>query len=519
MRRHQISKVKMNALRTAFIKGEFRSHLLARELKVSSITTWRYLKEFERIKADYPERLTEMDFYITDPPRTHRETPMYIQLMNHLPQLVSAEQPGTKAKPVWRKFHVLCPEGYTYYPFKTIYYKYVSEQVTAKVPNLIEFISAEDQKRLTTWRHGNNHRRWQIVTTLRAALAGRNITQIADKADCQRKSANDWIKTFKVKGLSGFDLKKRKPDVNVVRRMADRRENLMKLLHQTPKLYGLNRTSWTILALTEVYNLIYPNKPVSYMQLSLSLKQMGYSYKKSRDMLTSQDPDFRKKIAHIQTILHQLKPNEKFFSIDEYGPVGIRLKGGRTLRTDIEGQAIIPEKQKNKGYVICTAALELSTNQVTHFYSLKKNTFEMIKLIDLLKVQYAGQERLYLCWDAVSWHNSKILKTYIEDHNAITLPKIIIAPLPSCTQFLNVIESVFCGLAKAVIHNSDYACLDDCKAAIDQHFETRNNYFSLNPKRAGNKIWGKEQVKAKFSETHVTRNRNSMRGASNKDKN
>jgi len=518
MLRHQIPKSKMNAMRNAFIIGEFRSYLLAKELKLSTITTWRYLKEFERIKAEYPDRLADMDFYIPEPPRPHRETILYQQLMNYLPQLVRAEKPGTKAKPVWKKFKALCPDGYTYDPFKTIYYQYVAEHVTEKPPKLIETISEEDQMVLSKWRHGNDHRRWQIVTTLRAALAGCNVAQIMEKADCERSSASQWIKIYKLQGLAGFELKKRKLNRDVIKRMDSRKENLMKLLHQTPKLYGLNRTSWTILALTKVYNEVYLHQQASYMQLSYTLKQLGYSYKKSRDMLTSQDPNFREKIAHIQRILTKLKPNEKFFSIDEYGPVGIRLKGGRTLRTNIEGQAIIPERQRNKGYVICTAALELSTNQVIHFYSLKKNTFEMIKLIDVLKVQYADQERLYLCWDAVSWHNSKILKTYIEDHNTVNNPKIVIAPLPSCTQFLNVIESVFCGLAKAVIHNSDYACLDDCKAAIDEHFKTRNNYFKLHPKRAGNKIWGKEQVKAKFSETHVTRNRNSMRGASDKDK-
>lgn len=148
-----------------------------------------------------------------------------------------------------------------------------------------------------------------------------------------------------------------------------------------------------------------------------------------------------------------------------------------------------------------------------HFYSLKKNTFEMIKLLDVLIKQYADQERLYLCWDAVSWHNSKILKTYIEDHNKKEGPEIKIAPLPSCTQFLNVIESVFCGLAKAVIHNSDYTSTDECKAAIDLHFTTRNLHFQASPKQAGRKIWGKELVKAHFSETHHTRNRNGMRGA------
>jgi len=173
----------------------------------------------------------------------------------------------------------------------------------------------------------------------------------------------------------------------------------------------------------------------------------------------------------------------------------------------------VPEKQKSKGIIICTAALEPSTNQVTWLYSEKKNTFEMIKLIEMLVAQYPDEETLYLCWDAVSWHNSKILKTYIDDHNKISNPKIKLAPLPSSTQFLNVIKSVFAGLARAFIHNSDYSSTDECKEAISLHFTKRNADFRNNPKRAGRKIWGREVVKARFSELHHTRNRNAMRGA------
>ena len=230
-------------------------------------------------------------------------------------------------------------------------------------------------------------------------------------------------------------------------------------------------------------------------------------------MLTSPDPKFREKIKKIQSILQKLQPNEKFFSIDEYGPVSIKIKGGRTLKHKTESPDIVPQKQKAKGFLICTAALELSTNQVTHFYSLKKNTFEMIKLIDILIEQYHDQDRLYLCWDAVSWHNSHILKNYIEDHNKLKKPEIKVATLPSCTQFLNVIESVFGGLAKAVIHNSDYISVEECKKAIDLHFAKRNEHFKGNPKRAGRKIWGKEIVRARFSENQHCKNKSAMSGA------
>ena len=52
---------------------------------------------------------------------------------------------------------------------------------------------------------------------------------------------------------------------------------------------------------------------------------------------------------------------------------------------------------------------------------------------------------------------------------------------------------------RAVADAAD-ANLGDARAAIDQYFEERNAYFSKNPRRAGNKIWGKEREPAVFSE-------------------
>ena len=99
-----------------------------------------------------------------------------------------------------------------------------------------------------------------------------------------------------------------------------------------------------------------------------------------------------------------------------------------------------------------TAALELSGNQVTHFYSPKTNTAEMIRMMDLLVQKYRDRRKLYLSWDAASWHISKSLHQRVEKHNAAMLgggkgPTVETAPLPAGAQFLNVIESVFSGMA------------------------------------------------------------------------
>jgi hypothetical protein len=511
MRRHQISQDKMDAMRRQFIKGDSRTYQIAKKLGISTVTSWHYMNEFKRIRAAYPARLKDMNFYMPEGPKPHWPTTLYVELMKVLPRLLAAEKPGVKAKSVWRKYLLIYPNGYTYIPFTALFYQWIAENNVPPKPNLLISISKEHLNVFKKWRRSDNHRKWQIATTLIMATQTSVFRRITEKTEATHATITGWLDIYHSKGLAGFELAKHKISPKVAGRMKTRADNLIKLLHEPPKEHGLNRTSWSITGLTAKYGEVYSDK-ISWGQAAYSLKQNGYKFKKSRDTLTSKDPKFREKINQIQRILQRLRPDEKFFSIDEYGPVGIKIKGGRMLKGPDESYNV-PDKQKHKGIVICHAALELSANQVSHFFSKKKNTFETIKMVELLLAQYADQRRIYLSWDNVSWHRSKILMNFIEDHNREKKPEIRLATLPSSTQFLNVIESVFGGLACAVIHNSDYISVAECETAISQHFLVRNQHFKENPKRAGNKIWGKEPVAPKFDEAHNCRNRRSMRGA------
>ena len=101
---------------------------------------------------------------------------------------------------------------------------------------------------------------------------------------------------------------------------------------------------------------------------------------------------------------------------------------------------------------------------------------------------------------------SQSLLSHLEKLNAEARsevrPIIRCAPLPVGSQFLNVIESVFSGMARAIIHNSDYSSVEAAKSAIDRYFEERNAHFFAAPKRAGHKIWGQERASSEFSEGH-----------------
>lgn len=281
------------------------------------------------------------------------------------------------------------------------------------------------------------------------------------------------------------------------------RSAVFSLIHSPPSEHDINRTSWILKDLRNC--LAKQGIVVSEVIISQIARSAGYKWRKAKVVLTSNDPQYREKLRHIQSILSSLGRDERFFSIDEFGPFAVKTKAGRKLVGPDEYPSV-PQFQKSKGWLILTAALELSRNQVTHFYSESKNTDEMIRMLDILLDKHRECRKIYLSWDAASWHISKKLHERVDTVNARAYrlrhktPEVGLAPLPVSAQFLNVIESVFSGMARAIIHNSDYPSVDEAKSAIDRYFSERNDFFEKNPKRAGKKIWGEELVPCEFSE-------------------
>jgi hypothetical protein len=71
--------------------------------------------------------------------------------------------------------------------------------------------------------------------------------------------------------------------------------------------------------------------PIARTNIRKIIKDSGYGYRKARKVLTSNDPNYHEILENITSILHNLGPKEKFFSIDEYGPFAIKIQGGRSL--------------------------------------------------------------------------------------------------------------------------------------------------------------------------------------------
>ena len=347
------------------------------------------------------------------------------------------------------------------------------------------------------------HCRSLIVYTV---LAGEMAASVARDFRVSTKTVLKWIARFRAEGPGGFDDRSSRPHRIARRNLQPGKplsDAVFALLHTPPRDSGFNRTTWR---LADLHSALKAQGVLTTLNnLSAVIKEAGYQWRKARITLTSSDPLYREKVDAIKKVLSELKDDEAFFSIDEFGPFAVKMRGGKALQPPGKVRHV-PQWQKSKGALILTAALELSRNQVIHFYSDRKNSTETRKLIDQLRRQYKGYRRIYLSWDAAPWHSSEQLLDHVEflngwaAHDGALLIEIL--PLPAQAQFLNVIESVFSGMARAVIHNSDYATVGDAQAAITRYFEDRNRSFAIIPRRAGRSIWGQERMPAAFAVTH-----------------
>jgi transposase len=505
----RIDTAKIDLIKQDFIQGQIDSNDLAKKLGICRCTVNKYRREFREMQRLYPRRLKKYGCRM--PMKWYKQLPgpRHDELHKILPALMDEVTTSyVKVGPLWQAYKNLYPDGLSYNIFQKSVFNWRKKTNTCVfIHRRVKDIPAEDRTILNSWYHSNRRDHWAMALVLLGSFEKRPLRDMANQVEKHWTTILTWIEKYKKTGIVNIIHKPEGANQAIRERTKGKEDNILKLLHETPKIHGFNRTSWKIDDMTIAYKQTF-GESIGATTIKYHLNKMGFGFEKSRELLTSPDPKFREKVAHIQDILSNLKETERFFSVDEYGHFSVKLKGGRSICK--KGQRkIIPQLQYSKGFLIVTAALELSKNQVTHFYSRKKDSEEMIKLLDLLIMQYAGTSKIYFSWDKASWHASKKLFARIEEVNKEEFrsvhhtPIVELAPLPASAQFLNVIESVFSGLAKAVIHNSNYESLGECMTAIDRHFQDRNEHFVNNPKRAGNFIWGKEMVKPVFSEINT----------------
>lgn len=352
---------------------------------------------------------------------------------------------------------------------------------------------APDEVLLLKKYKASMHKRYSAKAT--ALLMLNKTTTMAELVRAtgrQPSTIYRWLRLFAKQGINFIEVKLRHPERE--RHIEQRRVRIIDILHTPPAAYNINRTSWNYASIAEVYAALY-SVHISVKTVERAVKASGCTWRRARRVQTSPDPLYREKITKVFETLRALKEDEAFFFIDEAGPYQVKKYGGvalcppGTVRT-------LPERQRSKGKVLLVAALEALSNQVTWRFIENKGSQSTIDIIEDIRLKYSKRSKLYVTWDSLVTHRSLTIDDWIKRINREAGhgigPQIEVVPLPSHAQFLNVIESVFSGMKRAIIANSDYGSKKEMEGAISRHYEERNLYFQETPKRAGHKIWDRE---------------------------
>ena len=358
--------------------------------------------------------------------------------------------------------------------------------------SLARALTKKERKILQEYITGTHRRNHTRALALQMMDQGCYLQEIMFKTKHSRRTIIRWKQRFKDEGLSFIETKIDPPEWQEKRHKEKIR--VLDILHSPPMTFDINRTNWTHPSIIEAYEKKY-GEHLAKGALQRIIKEANYSWHRARTMLTSKDPLYREKVKRLIDALQSLTPSDAFFFIDEAGPWRVKKYGGRVLTAPGERRTL-PEYQPDRGAVYLIAALEAQTNQVVYQFIKGKTAKALVNMLQELMDRYSAYSRICLTWDSLSSHNAKLVNDWISDANATAkrhrTAKVEVYPLPSNAQFLNVVESTFRNIRKAVIYNSDYPSVEEMQAAITRYLNERNAYFLLNPRRAGNKIWSKE---------------------------
>ncbi|MFH1235659.1 MAG: IS630 family transposase [Parcubacteria group bacterium] len=356
----------------------------------------------------------------------------------------------------------------------------------------VQFTPQKDLSVLLSYlKHGREHQRKKAAVVL--AYRRRIPTSIIAKMlVSERKTIRNYLKIYFESGVESlFSWNTTLPGADTAADVI-RQKRILEILHNKPTRYGMNRTSWTQSTLIQAYLKSHGENLSRYAVVRI-LDAVHYRWKKARRVLTSPDPNYNEKVELLLKTLHSLAADEMFFFLDEWGPVQVKMRGGKAYQSP-DSVTEIPRRQTHRGTVSFVGALSATTNCMTWHFVGSKDSAAMWNLLEMLYNQYHHMRKIYVTWDAVAWHNSASLLETLDGFNEQTLrtsdgPIIELIPLPTSAQFLNVIEGVLSGMTRAVVHNSNYPSPSEMKRAISRHFRERNEFFTQNPKRAGKKIW------------------------------
>ena len=128
---------------------------------------------------------------------------------------------------------------------------------------------------------------------LLASARGDTTPVIAQAIGCSPQAVRNVLRAFESRGLAVVAMQSRRPHTAAKVFDTERSERLKALLHQSPRLFGKARSTWTLALAAEVcVEQGITAERVSLETIRDALQRLGVGWRRAKTWITSPDPQY-----------------------------------------------------------------------------------------------------------------------------------------------------------------------------------------------------------------------------------
>jgi transposase len=165
-------------------------------------------------------------------------------------------------------------------------------------PMFVRALSPVEERELESGlksRDGFVLRRSQILL---ASSRGERVKGIAAAVGCSRQTVRNVIRAFGAGGTGALGRRSSRPKTVVPELGEAKRERLKEVLHQSPRVFGKPRSTWTLELLAAVaHERGLTEGKVSSDTIRVAIRRLGVGWKRAKKWITSPDPLYGQKKA------------------------------------------------------------------------------------------------------------------------------------------------------------------------------------------------------------------------------
>jgi transposase len=180
---------------------------------------------------------------------------------------------------VWREEVATQQPGYKYTQFSSLYAHWRIEQGLRRPSSAKRkavTIKPIDIPILKRWSLSRDRRKWEVAIALLNSSAGVSTFKTAEKIGRARRIVEKWYLIYERDGIESLPLKRsRKSSEDVLAKLEAKKNNLIKIIHESPKAYDINRASWSLKTLAGAYQKTHGER-ISVSSISEYFTSAGY---------------------------------------------------------------------------------------------------------------------------------------------------------------------------------------------------------------------------------------------------